>query len=304
MNTIFIILFVILIVIVIVILILFKKYIECQEYHKYYIKNNTQYVQNNYEINDNFKNIFCFWNSDNIPPLVSECIKNFKKKLPEWNIILLNEKTIHIFIDETEFPKKYNKLTIPQKSDWIRLILLYKYGGLWMDSSIIINVPSEINYMYDKVFKENYQLAGYSFNNLIYSFDKYYSFESWFMISKKNSDIIYKWLKEYEYAIEIGFENYQVNIMSLHNISNYLFDNYWIVYTCFQNVILKNNELYKTIFIKDCNQDMFSYYNLFNIIGVSRMLLDKNMKNIKLINNERQIINNLFLKDIIDKYFR
>ena len=27
-----------------------------------------------------------------------------------------------------------------------------------MDSSIIINVPSEINYMYDKVFKENYQL--------------------------------------------------------------------------------------------------------------------------------------------------
>jgi len=299
MNTI---LFIIVLLIIIFFIIL-NKYIECQNYHNYYIENTTQYVQNNYELNNNFKNIFCFWNSEIIPPLINECLKNFKKKLPEWNVILLNEKTIHILIDETEFPKNYNKLTIPQKSDWIRLILLYKYGGLWMDSSIIINVPSEINYMYDKVFKENYQLAGYSYCNLLYTFDNYYAFESWFMISNKNSEIVYKWLKEYEYAIEIGFENYQINIMSFHKITNYLWNNYWIVYTCFQNVIMKNKELYKTIFINDCRKDFFSYTTGVDVFDVFHMLLDKNMKNIKLMNGERQIINKFFLKDIIDKYF-
>jgi hypothetical protein len=299
MNTI---LFIIVLLLIIFFIIL-NKYIECQNYHNYYIENTTQYVQNNYELNNNFKNIFCFWNSEIIPPLINECLKNFKKKLPEWNVILLNEKTIHILIDETEFPKNYNKLTIPQKSDWIRLILLYKYGGLWMDSSIIINVPSEINYMYDKVFKENYQLAGYSYCNLLYTFDNYYAFESWFMISNKNSEIVYKWLKEYEYAIEIGFENYQINIMSFHRITNYVWNNYWIVYTCFQNVIMKNKELYKTIFINDCRKDFFSYTTGVDVFDVFHMLLDKNMKNIKLMNGERQIINKFFLKDIIDKYF-
>jgi hypothetical protein len=296
--------FVIILFVILIIFAILNKYIKCQNYHKYYISNNIQYVQNNYELNDNFKNIFCFWNSEIIPPIINECVKNFKKKLPEWNVILLNEKTIRILIDETEFPKNYKKLTIPQKSDWIRLILLYKYGGLWLDSSTIINVPSQINYMYDKVFKENYQLAGYSFCNLLYSFDNYYTFESWFMISNKNSEIVYKWLKEYEYAIEIGFKNYKVNVISKHNFGNYLCDNYWIVYTCFQNVILKNKELYKTIFINDCRKDFFYYYNpVIYIVGVFNMLFDKNMKNIKLVNDERKIIDNFFMEDIINKYF-
>jgi hypothetical protein len=261
------------VLLLIIFFIILNKYIECQNYHNYYIENTTQYVQNNYELNNNFKNIFCFWNSEIIPPLINECLKNFKKKLPEWNVILLNEKTIHILIDETEFPKNYNKLTIPQKSDWIRLILLYKYGGLWMDSSIIINVPSEINYMYDKVFKENYQLAGYSYCNLLYTFDNYYAFESWFMISNKNSEIVYKWLKEYEYAIEIGFENYQIDIdiMSFHKITNYLKNNYFTVYTCFQNVIMKNKTQHRVTNVTAGIR--YSLTSFFNIVEKKKKTL-------------------------------
>jgi hypothetical protein len=258
------------------------------------------------KLNDNFKHIFCYWNSEIIPPLINECIKNYKKKLINWNIILLNEKNISEFIKDSEIPKKYNNLTIAQKSDWIRLILLYKYGGLWMDASIIINDPYEIEYMYDKVFEENYDLAGFSFNNLLYSFDNYYSFETWFMLSKKGTNIIYKWLKEYEYAIEIGFKNYKVNVLSFHNFTNYLFNNYWIVYTCFQNVILKNKELYDTIFIKDCKKTMFHYFYKYfysDYMKIYGILNDNNKKNIKLTNGERKYINNLFLKDIIEKYF-
>jgi len=298
MNTLFVIIFILFLILFYYIIL---KYIKSKNYEKDY---NNQYI-NNYELNDNFKNIFCFWNSDILPPLINECVKNYKKKLPEWNIILLNEKTIHKFIDKTEFPNNYNKLTIQQKSDWMRLILLYKYGGLWMDASIIINDPSEINYMYDKVFKENYEVSGYSFSNLLYSFDNYYTFETWFIISKKGSEIIYKWLAEYEYAIEIGFDNYVVNTISLQRITNFFCNNYWIVYTCFQNTILKNKELYNKIFINDCSKNMFHHhvYNLFSFPVIFDILVKKDKKNIKLISSERYYIDNLFLEDIINKYF-
>ena len=290
-----------------IMIIIVLKYNDCEKYKKQY--NSIQYMQTNYNLNYNFKNIFCFWNSKIIPPLINECVKNYKIKLPEWNIILLNDKTIYNFIDKTDFPNNYNKLEVTQKSDWIRLFLLYKYGGLWMDASIIINDPSEINYMYDKVFKENYEIAGYSFSNKLYSFEDYYTFENWFIISRKNSEIIYKWLKEYEYAIEIGFESYNNNnnlILTLHVFTNYFNDNYWIVYTCFQNTILKNKILYDKIFIKDCRETMFHYHYYtcsipyFNIILI---LFGNNEKNIKLINTDRKTINELFLEDVINKYF-
>jgi len=287
------------VLILVIIVIIISKYKDCQNYKKYYIENNSQYVQSNYELNKNYKNIFCFWDSDILPPLINECVKNYKKKLPDWNTILLNEKNIHNFIDKTEFPINYNNLKITQKSDWIRLFLLYKYGGLWMDASIIINDPSEINYMYDKVFKENYEISGYSLSDKIFMFKNFKPFESWFILSKKNSEIIYKWMKEYEYAIEIGFESYNNSILSFHDFQNYFGDNYWTVYTCFQNTILKNEELYNYIYMKNCNETMFHH----RYLSVIHILLDNTEKNIKLIKIDRKIIDELFMEDIINKFF-
>ena len=62
--------------------------------------------------------------------VLNKCGKNF-------NIYLLDQNTVYDFLPNLRKDINY-KLNIPQKTDYIRLNLLYKYGGIWLDSDIIV----------------------------------------------------------------------------------------------------------------------------------------------------------------------
>jgi len=67
------------------------------------------------------------------------CNKNF-------NVIRLNENNILEYLPElTEYSEKINRLIIPHKVDIYRIMLLYKYGGIYMDADVIVlRSPIEI----------------------------------------------------------------------------------------------------------------------------------------------------------------
>lgn len=72
----------------------------------------------------------------------------------DFEIILLNETTIYDYLPNLR--KDINKLLIAQKTDYIRVALLHKYGGIWIDSDTIvmknlIPIINKINKGYDYV---------------------------------------------------------------------------------------------------------------------------------------------------------
>lgn len=118
-----------------------KKYL----YEKYndVIKNyqNINILTNKIEQNSK---VFVFWwqGFDNCPEIVSSCLKSIKKHLGSHELIMLSKEN---FSDYIEFPdyileKLENKtISLTHFSDLLRVSLLEKYGGIWLDATIFLN---------------------------------------------------------------------------------------------------------------------------------------------------------------------
>ena len=86
------------------------------------------------------KLIFTFWEPhEKIPGYLILCIKTWKKFLPDYEIKILDYKRVIDYLGETLFSKIVCKdLTLPIQVDAIRVALLKKFGGIWMDADTIV----------------------------------------------------------------------------------------------------------------------------------------------------------------------
>ena len=277
--------------------------IKKEAYLTWYNKNYSKYRQeNSIKLKDDYRNIFCYWDTEELPPLINECIKKIKKEMDsKWNIILLNRNTVYKLISKNDFPKNYEKLQPPAKTDWIRLYLLKKYGGLWMDISIVLNDPQEIEDIYNIIMNSNKNLCVYemSHHRIKVNNKEYPGIENWFIMAKSKNDIISKWLIEFEYAIEIGFDKYSEYI----NKNNYILSSgckkykYLTSYRCIQVVMQKYDINLDEIYIKDAKETMYKIFQ-----DPQYMLENKCMYNIKLAHYDRDYLNK-YLKEFIELYF-
>ncbi len=91
--------------------------------------------------------VWTLWLQDEVPEICQMCIQSIKNFYP--NLIVLNEKTLDDYIEIPSYIKEKfeNKKMLPAHySDVIRMILLEKYGGTWIDSTCYLTqkIPKHI----------------------------------------------------------------------------------------------------------------------------------------------------------------
>ena len=156
------------------------------------------------------KIIWTYWNDVEIPSNVMKCINTWKIFCKEnWNIIILNQYTIHNWLEENvDFPKSiFNELPCHQ-SDLFGTALLYKYGGIWLDASIIIT--KSLNWILE------YKNWFCYYENNQFEIFLYASSKQGYVISK-----IYKTLKLIFDLDTTNRTNYLINNFNIQD--NYLF---------------------------------------------------------------------------------
>lgn len=81
------------------------------------------------------KKIWLFWEQgeDEAPEVVRRCIDSWRNCNPEWELNILSGNTVADFVKVPDLP---DYLPIQGKADLIRLLLLDKYGGVWVDSTL------------------------------------------------------------------------------------------------------------------------------------------------------------------------
>ena len=88
------------------------------------------------------KIFYTFWSQGdkNVPNLVKRCIISWKVHNPDYTIILVTLSNVEDLIRSVglELPKSFFKIYPQAQSDWIRLALLSKRGGVWIDASIFM----------------------------------------------------------------------------------------------------------------------------------------------------------------------
>ena len=126
--------------------------------------------------------IFALWlqGEENIPKLTRVCLISVKFHCKNHEMIIITEKNLDKYIHIPNYIlEKYKKgiITKPHFSDIIRIELLIKYGGTWVDASILMTDYEEKYFFKDLFF----------FSVLT---DNYTAGSSWFLTSEKGSPIL------------------------------------------------------------------------------------------------------------------
>lgn len=89
---------------------------------------------------------YCWFGKKNKPKLVKKCIKSWSKFLPNFKIIEWNETNFNIdsscpYVREAYRAKKWAFV-----SDYVRLYVLNKFGGLYLDVDVeLLKSPEELS---------------------------------------------------------------------------------------------------------------------------------------------------------------
>ena len=134
--------------------------------------------------------IWTFWHDYNLPKPVKLAIDSWKHYNPEYDICIITKYNIDQYIRTDELPPTFDKQIIQRKADIIRIILLYKYGGVWADSTFFMCKPL-------KLFppEKPYDISGYYIEKFTTN-PKYTIFENWFFVAQKNNLLIKLWKDE------------------------------------------------------------------------------------------------------------
>lgn len=103
-------------------------------------------------ITDNSPIWTCWWQGEeNMPPIVKACYKAMQLHANNHPLILITEKNYHEYVDLPDIiiqKRQKGIIDITHFSDILRMMLLSKYGGIWMDSTLLLpspNIDSFIN---------------------------------------------------------------------------------------------------------------------------------------------------------------
>ena len=78
---------------------------------------------------------------ENAPKLVQKCVASMRQYANGYEVIVIDKNNVSNFVHVPEYiHEKYAKGIIPHAhySDLIRLLLLQKHGGVWIDSTILL----------------------------------------------------------------------------------------------------------------------------------------------------------------------
>ncbi|MDJ0517013.1 MAG: capsular polysaccharide synthesis protein [Trichodesmium sp. MO_231.B1] len=122
------------------------------------------------------------------PLVVKKCHESWHKYNPDWELIFLDENNITDYITSSVPKEKLCQLSKNHQSDLLRLELLSKYGGVWVDSTTICRVPLDD-------WLGNYTQSG--FFTFILKTRGHGWIVSWFLAAEKSNPIINKMTEKF-----------------------------------------------------------------------------------------------------------
>ncbi|OAQ65497.1 glycosyltransferase [Pochonia chlamydosporia 170] len=154
------------------------------------------------------KNVWAFWNKgySQMPPWVQRNVINWVRRLgSDWTVHLLDlvpgsETNVYHYLDKQFFPNAFNDNTMDgphvgaHQGDIVRLPLLWKYGGVWMDvGTFLFRHVEDICWKLIEDPESPYEMSGFTIE-LRPECD---SMLNGFIAAKRNNPFIKRWLDIY-----------------------------------------------------------------------------------------------------------
>lgn len=181
------------------------------------------------------KKIWMYWDGM-IDKDMSVFPDNIIKMNPGWDLTIVSRLTLAKYIPDLEIDAL--DMPLANITDLIRLELLCRYGGVWLDFTVILSKPLEYFLNIDQLYK--YDVIGYyrKVSTVDYEIP---AMESWFLATPPNSVFIRACLDEFAAVKKIGSKKFY-DLISNRNDFNIIKQKisppeYLIVYLVFQIVL-------------------------------------------------------------------
>lgn len=148
---------------------------------------------------------YCWFGKGEMPKKMVECICSWKEKCPDYKIVEWNEENFdvcsNLYVQQAYKLKKYAFVT-----DYVRLYVLYHYGGIYMDTDVEVLKPLDR-------FLVHHAFSGFEDSGLV---------PTGIMGSEKRNEWIKTLLDEYNslsFVNEKGDMDFTTNVYRITNIS-------------------------------------------------------------------------------------
>lgn len=147
---------------------------------------------------------YCWFGRNPKPKLAEKCIKSWKKKCPDYQIIEWNEDNFDISNSPLYVRQAYDAKKWAFVSDYVRLWAMTEYGGIYMDTDVQVLRPLD-------PFLAHQAFSGFEDDTHI---------STCIMACEKGFPLFQEFLSYYDDAEFIrsdGSLNYQTNVVTLTN---------------------------------------------------------------------------------------
>ena len=139
------------------------------------------------------KTIWTYWDSDDLPEFIQKSISKIKEMNPGWTLNVLTPTNLRQYLPDVDiFSFKFAD-TKPRQSDFVRLHVLPKYGGVWTDASVVPR--KSFDWIIDEQKERGVEFIGY-FREWATTRKEYPVIESWFFACIPGCDFVSKWRDE------------------------------------------------------------------------------------------------------------
>ena len=84
------------------------------------------------------KIIWSYWQTAPPPDFVARCFANWQRLAPDHELRLLDRAQIAPWLDADTLAHGFDTLPAFRQADWLRVQLLARHGGIWIDASTIL----------------------------------------------------------------------------------------------------------------------------------------------------------------------
>lgn len=146
--------------------------------------------------------VWLYWHDPELPFFVRKIIEHNKTVLPEYEFRLLDRLTVENYLPELTLP---DEVGITHRTDLIRLQLLYHYGGVWMDATVILN--QDFGWIEELSKQRCYDLIAYYRERSTVNY-AHPVVESWFLASPSGTEFMKAWAEEFGQISVLGGQYY------------------------------------------------------------------------------------------------
>ena len=96
-----------------------------------------------------------YWHDgrDAMPGLCQLAVRSWQVRNPDWKVIIVSDHNYRQYLSPSDVPSTFASLKVQHRSDIVRLAVLIRYGGLYLDASYL--VLKGFDNLWDTAFQNN-----------------------------------------------------------------------------------------------------------------------------------------------------